>query len=622
MDVDADVETRAVTSILAASSIPEAFRARVALSPNAIAYRQFVNGVWQDTSWEMVAEAVTARRVLLRAAGLRPGDRMGIFLPNGVEWVCFDIAAQSNGIVTVPLYIRDSARNIRHVIRDSGAALCVTDTVERWDTLEDPEDLPLEELKTVWVLDNFAVRADKRVKACPTLPAQECVVELRCPPKKSDLATIIYTSGTTGPPKGVMLSQEAVLWNARAVLDINPVGPGDEFLSILPLAHGFERIIGWLAPLVGGATVTYCRSIETLSDDLREVSPTVLLAVPRLFEKIRAKVWAEASRSLLSWTLLKMTETVGWRRTQSKSVFSVTVLLDQIFWRLIGHSIAAKVRRVFGSRIRIILTGGAPISDEVGRFMAAMELPLIEGYGLTEAGPAVTGSTVEDRLIGSVGRALPGAELRLGEQAELQVRSPGVMLGYWRNPKATAENVDPDGWLHTGDAARIVGGRVFIRGRIKDVIVLSTGENVNPVPIEKAILSDPLVEQVCVVGDRRNRCLAVVVVEPEGFASWLREIGLEIEGANSTTTAEALCDRLLNKVTDVPEFAKPEGIIVETEAWTPETGLITPTLKPKRAKIEEYYRRALDTEATSKPAARSNKKGVRSSTKANEAEYG
>jgi long-chain acyl-CoA synthetase len=221
--------------------------------------------------------------------------------------------------------------------------------------------------------------------------------------------------------------------------------------------------------------------------------------------------------------------------------------------------------------------------------MAAMEMPLVEGYGLTEAGPAVTGSTLEDRRIGSVGRPLPGAEIRIGPSAELLIKSPGVMLGYWQNPEATQKTFDSDGWLRTGDTAEIIDGRVFIRGRLKDIIVLSTGENVNPAPIEAALIEDPLVEQASVVGDGRPRCAAVVVVDPEAFKAWSAAMGIPAENLTGPRARAALTERLLTRMEGIPPFARICSVLIETRPWTLESGLVTPTLKSKRKKVFEKY---------------------------------
>lgn len=242
----------------------------------------------------------------------------------------------------------------------------------------------------------------------------------------------------------------------------------------------------------------------------------------------------------------------------------------------------------------MLICGGAPLSADTARFMAAMELPVLPGYGLTEAGPAVTGCKTEDRRTGSVGFALPGCDLKTGEKDELLVRSPGVMLGYWNNPSATQDVLDEDGWLHTGDVAEIQDGRVFIKGRLKDILVLSTGENVNPNPIEASILSDELIDQACVLGDQKPWCCAVLVVNAKGYRKWAAKSGLEPEDAKNKQLCEALKNRLVARMDDIPPFARIGAVVIEKAPWTLESGLVTPTLKAKRARVAEHYAREIE----------------------------
>ncbi len=511
---------------------------------------------------------------------------------NSVEWVVSDLAAMCEGLVTVPVYIRDSVDNVAHVIRDSGASLCITDTADRWASFIRQGGCPAETLHKVWFIRGPSpAAADTLIVRVPDGTTEPFAVD-PVARTSADLATIIYTSGTTGPSKGVMLSHGALIWNARAVAELHPLRPDDVFLSILPLAHSFERSLGWLCPLIGGSEVVFARSIEHLREDLVTISPTMMLAVPRLFDKMRAAAQEQAAKSWLGVRLLRATERIGWSRAQAQAREGVAQppgFPDLLFWWFVGRQVAARFRRAFGVRLRIALNGGAPLADDTARFMAAMEVPLIEGYGLTEAGPAVTGSKLEDRRFKSVGSPLPGAEVRTSHLNELEVRSPGIMMGYWGRPETTSEVKDRDGWLKTGDVAEIIDGRVYIRGRVKDVIVLSTGENVNPAPIEAAVLEDELIDQACVIGDGWPRCAAVVVVHPEGFRDWMRKNGLNVLTPDSSDCRRLLNARLLQRMDSIPPFARTCGIVVEIEPWHPESGLVTPTLKTKRPRIEDRY---------------------------------
>lgn len=242
----------------------------------------------------------------------------------------------------------------------------------------------------------------------------------------------------------------------------------------------------------------------------------------------------------------------------------------------------------------MLICGGAPLSADTSQFMAAMQLPLLQGYGLTEAGPAVTGCKIEDRRTDSVGFALPECEIKTGKKGELLVRSPGVMLGYWHNANATREVLDEDGWLHTGDVAEIEDGRIYFKGRLKDILVLSTGENVNPSPIEASILSDSLIDQACVLGDRKPWCCAVVVVNTDGYREWAARSGLDSKDPKDEKLCEALKNRLVARMDNIPPFARIGAVVIEEEPWELESGLITPTLKAKRPQVAEHYAREIE----------------------------
>lgn len=455
-------------------TIPQAFWARVNETPDAPAYLQYLDGAWRLLAWREIGQRVARRAEVFALSELQEGDRVGIFLPNCVDWIVSDIAALSQGLVTVPVYIRDSSTNICHVMRDSGAKSIVTDTAQRWKSLgTERHNLP--DLKFVLSLNGDQDTEDAIVPCSePSDITTEQLPNVSKDP--SSLATLIYTSGTTGPPKGVMLSHRSMLWNASAVNEVNALNADDLLLSVLPLAHAFEHTLGYLNPMLANTPVAYGRSIEYFAEDMQTLRPTVMLAVPRLFDRVRARIEEKTSRSTISRKLLNWTVDVGWERSVEQGGKTASQsAIRRLFWHFVGHRLASRVRDAFGGRMRMLICGGAPLSADTSRFMAAMELPLLQGYGLTEAGPAVTGCKIEERRIDSVGSALLGCELKIGQHRELLVRSPGVMLGYWNNSAATREVLDEDGWLHTGDVAEIVDGRVYISGRLKDILVLSTG---------------------------------------------------------------------------------------------------------------------------------------------------
>ena len=581
-------------------TIPALFAEREKMSPDVTAYLVHDGGGWQKTTWRAMGVRVNRLRAALRALNLAPGDRVGLWLENGIDWVACDVAAMSESLVTVPLYTRDSGANISYVIQNAGVCLCIVDTFERWrDLVAQGHDIG--GVMTVWTVGSEPIQidclvtSDNRVTTLPSLDINESPAQgASNAVDRTALASIVYTSGTTGAPKGVMLSHRSILLNASAVNQVNAVRPDDVFLSLLPLAHGFERTLGCYLPMMSCATVAFNRSVALLREDMAQVKPTHLLAVPRLFERIVAAVRSEARESALGALLLPRIESIGWKRAEAELYRAqAPSWLARIFWAIIGKRTSQRVRGIFGGRLRIALSGGAPLSRETFKFMLGMGVPLIEGYGLTEAGPAVTGSTLEDRHPGSVGRPLPGVEVRLGMDDELLVRTPSAMLGYWGNPEATSKTLDADGWLHTGDVAELRGGRIYIRGRLKDILVLSTGENVNPTATESALLADPLVDQVCVLGDGKPWCCAVVVANRVEWQAFVVRHGLHANDPNASAARQALVDHLSTRMSAVPPFAQVRDVHVELEPWSLDSGLITPTLKAKRPRVAAKYEQAL-----------------------------
>lgn len=295
------------------------------------------------------------------------------------------------------------------------------------------------------------------------------------------MATLVYTSGTTGRSKGVMQSHRAILWTAEAVLRRIPAYPSDSFLSFLPLAHSFERTVGYYLPMMAGARVCYARSVELLRQDLLLIRPTVLLAVPRVYERVYLVIQAKLGPHGLRRRLFETTLDLGWRCFLARQGRGPAPgPLGRVVGPLLHRLIARRVLDRFGGRLRVAVSGGAPLAPVVARFFIGLGLPLTEGYGLTETAPVLTNTRPADTVPGSVGRALPGVEVRCDPQGELLVRTPGLMLGYWGQSAASAAAIDADGWLHTGDLAQVRDGYVWISGRRKEILVTSAGEKVPP----------------------------------------------------------------------------------------------------------------------------------------------
>jgi long-chain acyl-CoA synthetase len=537
----------------------------------------------------------------MAGSGLRPGDRAAVLLPNGTDWVAFDLAAMADGVITVPLYAHDSPESIAFVLADSGARLCLIDTAARWSTLAPLVDANAA-LEHVWVregLDGKPVSPPGHRRLSTLLGAlaesRPDTGALRCAPQ--DVATIVYTSGTTGRPKGVMLTHFAILWNAEANTKLIPPLPGDIFLSVLPLAHAFERTIGYYLPMMGGSRVVYARSVEGLQEDLATIRPTVLVAVPRLYERIYEAVRREAEASPLKRRIVALAASLGWELHEFRHGRGPApgLVARGMLWPLLERLVARRVLATFGGRLRVPMSGGAALPTKVAQFFAGLGLPLIEGYGLTEAGPVVTSTAVEGSLPGSVGQPLYGLEVGLGEQSELIVRSPAVMQGYWQNEPATAQALSPDGWLRTGDIAEIRNGSVFITGRLKEILVLSTGEHVAPSAVEAAIQNDPLFEQVFVIGDQRPCVVAILVLNREAWLQLAHDLAIDRADLNVSVATDAILSRISAQTRGLPPIWQVRAILVTTTPWTIADGSLTPTLKVKRRVIEERFKEQIDS---------------------------
>jgi long-chain acyl-CoA synthetase len=385
-----------------------------------------------------------------------------------------------------------------------------------------------------------------------------------------------------------MLSHYNLLFDAAAALALIDCYREDVFLSFLPLSHTLERTAGYYLPMMAGSAVAFARSVAQLGADLQEARPTALIAVPRVFERVYRRLMDQVeTRPRAVRFLFRLAVKAGWRQfeyEQGRARWHPLLLLSP--W--LRKRVAGPVLDKLGGRLRIAVCGGAPLPAEVARLFLGLGLPLVQGYGLTETSPVVAVNTLESNDPASVGLVLPGVEVRLGAADELQVRGPILMLGYWNNPVATSQILGADGWLRTGDQARIEDGHVYITGRIKDILVLSNGEKVAPADMELAIGLDPLFEQVMIIGEGRSYLGALVVLNRDQWPSLAVEYGLNPEDANSLNDPHlrrGLQNRVREALRDFPGYAKVRRLVPLLESWSVENGLLTPTLKVRRAEV-------------------------------------
>jgi long-chain acyl-CoA synthetase len=580
----------------AAATLPGLFRRRVLGSPEAVAYREYDRdgGRWRDYGWKSIDSRVRRIMAALSRSGLKSGDRMAIALPNGTDWVAFDLAALSLGLVVVPFYLHDSPADMAFNLGHSGARLVVVDSVARWNTVASriAASAPLQH---VWVSENFAAASGKAGTPMPARVIDVVRDEQQEPAAATlapdSLATIIYTSGTTGQPKGVMLSHHALLWNAEAVSRVILPRPDDVFLSCLPLAHSFERTVGYYLPMMAGSTVAYARSIDDLKEDFLAVRPTAFLGVPRLYERAFAAINERAAGNALKRWALDLAMSAGWRRFEAaQGRGPAPPRWVPLLWAFLDKLVAARVRAVFGGRVRAAVSGGAPLPAEVAQFFLAMGVPIIEGYGLTEAAPVVAANSLDDNVVGSVGCPLRGIEVHTTADRELIVRTPAVMKGYWNDARLSAETLDEHGWLRSGDIAEIRGGRIYILGRLKDIVVLATGEKTAPGQLEERITRNALFKQALCVGEGRPYLCAVVVLDKGEWQALAARHGLDADRPNDDRARELLQQHVAGLLSDSPRHSQVRALYATFETWTVADGLLTPTLKVRRDRLERKYR--------------------------------
>ncbi|MCW8907997.1 MAG: long-chain fatty acid--CoA ligase [Sedimenticola sp.] len=595
--------TEDLISVDLAATLDGLFRQRVKRSPERTAYHSYDRrlGQWQTYSWREMANQVARWQSALAGQGLYPGDRVALTLRNSPEWVAFDQACLSMGLVVVPLYTDDRPDNIAYILEDAAVKLLLVQDGHRWKRLAGAigREGALRRVVIQEGSDSDAalMAADDRVcRVDQLLPESAPELKGRSGDAHS-LASIVYTSGTTGRPKGVMLSHYNMLSIAHASITVIDCYQEDLFLSFLPLSHTLERTAGYYLPIMTGSSVAFSRSIGQLAEDLMLIRPSVMIAVPRIFERVYGRITEQISRKpALPRLLFRLAVRVGWQRFERQQG-RVGWRPAQLLWPLLERLVAGKVTARLGGRLRIAVSGGAPLSPDIAQLFIGLGIPILQGYGLTETSPVVSVNPLQANEPASVGVPLRGVEVAIGGDDELLVRGPGVMLGYWNNHAATARMVDSDGWLHTGDQARIDNGHIYITGRIKDILVLSNGEKVPPGDMELAIALDPLVAQVMVVGEGRPYLSALVVLEADHWPGLAQDCGLDPMARESLQDGKVLSlltRRIKEALKHFPGYAKVRRVHLTLEPWTVENGLLTPTLKVKRARVLERFKPEID----------------------------
>jgi len=579
------------------------------------------------TDWSTAAILETVRNGAagLMAAGLAAGDRLGILAESRPEWLLVDLAAQAIGVVTVPVYPTLASSQVQYILADAGCRMVVvSDRIQAQKIQEVRHLLPALELLVliepgaasagtpvsgegaggplglgVSALPLAAIldRGRERLSADAGLGA--ALEARRAGVRDEDLATIIYTSGTTGEPKGVMLTHRNIVSNIEGAIPSFLLTPDDVALTFLPLSHSFERMVVY-AYLWAGVTVVFAENLDTIARDLKAAAPTLMTVVPRVCEKLQARVLAavEEGSAGRRWLFENALARAITRVRRTGGAGQAALEPDGWIERLGDRLVFAKVRERLGGRLRLIVTGSAPLGRDTGEFFLAAGLPIFEGYGLTETAPALAANRPGRSRLGTVGPALPGVELRIAADGEILARGPNIMRGYWNRPADTAA-VMTDGWFHTGDIGEIsADGFLTITDRKKDLLVTSGGKKVAPQPIEARLKKNPLVAEAVVIGDRRKFPSALIVPAFPVLEERLRALGLPV-GEREALVGRPDVLGLYREVVDalnreLAQFEQVKQIALLPTEFTIAGGELTPTLKVRRRVVETRWRDTIE----------------------------
>lgn len=590
-------------------TLPEMLEHTLNTVPEREGYRYFDYDTekWISVTWQDFGNRVMKWRKAFHAVGLKPGDRVAMLLINSLDALIFDQAAIANGLVAVPLHAIDTPESAGYILADSDSRFLVTTAKARWNAIY-ATDTQLPDLeRVVFTSENEEGRTDN-VLYCGVdtfLALGEAVQESDLPegPKAEDLASIVYTSGTTGRPKGVMLTHRAIVSNVQDIAKEVAPSKDDLFLSYLPLSHSFERTFTYYNCVAHGATLVFSRGVMQMAEDFKDIQPTLMCTVPRVLEQFYAKIQQQIAKEGESEKfILDCVIAAGWRdfcRANNLPIENDGIpALDFLFKTLYRERFVKRVQQIFGTRFKFLVCGGAALNATVAKFFCSLGLMLRQAYGLTEYSPVISITRLVNNHLATVGEPLARCRVRAGENSELQVLGPSMMSGYWKLPKESQEALTSDGWLRTGDQVDLSdGGRIRITGRIKEIIVTSTGEKIAPVDLEFAIQDDHLFEQVMAVGEARPYITALVVVNDMRFKMLCDEVGVDPDDPNINTNRNLkakIVKRIRVAAKHFPQYGVPRNVYILREHWTVENGLLTPTMKLRRRQILERFAQEIE----------------------------
>ena len=555
------------------------------------------DGRWAPLSAGELYGKVRALARSFERWGVQRGDRIVLIAENRWEWPVTDFAALSLGAVDVPLYGTTTPEQLGYMLNDSGAKIAVVSSAEQYRKLQQAGDLPA--LEHVIVMDEITPEGAESFKEAltgwETLQDQSSAFDeqLRTIDKEA-LATIIYTSGTTGQAKGVQLTHWNLASNVNVTTDEMGFTREDSAISFLPLSHVTARHLDY-AFLCHGALVAYCPKIDKLQEALQAVRPTIFLAVPRVYEKIRQSIESKASASLMKRRILSWAIRVGER---NRGAIGKGLEPRSIVWRMASKLVYSKVAAAFGGRVKIFSAGGAPLGIDTAGWFADAGIRILEGYGMTETSPVIAVNTPKHYRLGSVGRPVLNLEVRFAQDGELEVRGPSVFKVYWNRESETAEAFDGNGWFRTGDIGKLEDGYITITDRKKELLKTSGGKLIAPQPIENKLKANGLIAHAALVGDKRK--FASVLISPnfQALESWAKEKGVATEDRAALVRDEKVNGeyrRLIEQVNrSLAHYETIKKITIVPDEWSVDGGELTPSMKMKRRVVEEKYKGAIE----------------------------
>ena len=572
-----------------------------------------VNGKYRPISHREISKRVLHAALGLEVLGVRRGDKVGILSENRPEWAIADYACLTSGLTDVPIYPTLPADQIAYILNDAGAVALFVSSIEQAVKVAAIR-LEVPSLKYVIAFDEIGDAADMSMaeldKRGEGAESAESIVRYRAGAdavSPNDLATLIYTSGTTGPPKGVMLTHDNIHSNVEATRCKLPFKGDDVSLSFLPLSHIFQRTGDYLM-FATGSSIAYAQSFETVPINMQDVRPTIVFSVPRLYEKMYARVLQNAlaggflKRKIFLWA---RDVAERWTDTTLSGKKPGAVLSRK--YALAQKLVFSKIRERTGGRLRYFVSGGAPLAPEINKFFYGAGLMIFEGYGLTETSPVISVNTPTEFRIGTVGKLVEGVDVTIAADGEILTRGASVMKGYYNNPVATSEAIDPEGWFHTGDIGEIRDGFLAITDRKKDIIVTAGGKNIAPQPIENLVKTNKYVSQAVMLGDKRKFPSMLIVPNFEQLESWAKKrniIWTHRSQLLRMPTIQAKMEKEVNsQLMGLAHYESPKKIGLLEHDFSLEKGELTPTQKVKRRVVDKNYKAMIDSLYEDKPAA-------------------